>query len=268
MSGSDAYDHFDFMTSTDERFRPVSLYNGPDGALYIVDLYRGIIQHRIFVTSFLRAQIIERGLETPIGMGRIYRVVPDKAPASEQPALHTASTSELVDALNRKDAWWRETAQRLLVEKRDYSSVSGLQKIARDKTNPGHLNAIWTLHGIDKLDTQLFWKLTKNTSPAGRAALLRISEPWLAKGDPAFVDYASSELNAAEPEIQRQAVLSLGELPENSRTIHLAKFASQGSRIEAMDEALVSGIAGQEIPFLKQLTNPRNCRSTGPPPGP
>lgn len=256
MSGSNAYDHFDFMTSTDERFRPVSLYNGPDGALYIVDLYRGIIQHRIFVTSFLRAQIIDRGLESPIGMGRIYRVVPDKAPNSEQPALHTASTGELVDALNRKDAWWRETAQRLLVERRDNSSVSGLQKIALDKTSPGHLNAIWTLHGIGKFDAKLFWKLTKNTSPAGRAALLRISEAWLAKADQAFVDHALSELNAPEPEIQRQAVLSLGELPDASRINHLAKFASQGSRIEAMDEAFVSGIAGLEITFLKQLTNP------------
>ncbi|MGY8718304.1 MAG: hypothetical protein ACKVI3_11055, partial [Verrucomicrobiia bacterium] len=79
-------------------------------------------------------------------------------------------------------------------------------------------------------------------------------EAWLAKADQAFVDHALSEINAPEPEIQRQAVLSLGELPDASRINHLAKFASQGSRIEAMDEAFVSGIAGLEITFLKQLT--------------
>ena len=142
LVGSNAYDHFDFVTSTDERFRPVNLYNGPEGALYIVDMYRGIIQHRIFVTSFLRAQILERGLDTPVGMGRIYRVVPEKASTAESPNLHTASTSELVEALNRRDAWWRDTAQRLLVEQRDSAAIPALQQIARDSTNPGHLNAI------------------------------------------------------------------------------------------------------------------------------
>ena len=114
LVGTNSYDHFEFLTSTDERFRPVNLYNGPDGGLYIVDMYRGILQHRIFVTSFLRAQIIERGLEVPIGMGRIYRILPDDTPPSETPSLHTASTTELIAALNRPDAWWRETAQRLI----------------------------------------------------------------------------------------------------------------------------------------------------------
>ena len=75
-----AYDHEEFLASTDERFRPVNLINGPDGALYIVDMYRGIVQHRMFVTSFLRKQIKARGLEKPLGLGRIWRVVPDTKP--------------------------------------------------------------------------------------------------------------------------------------------------------------------------------------------
>ncbi|GAB5562245.1 MAG: dehydrogenase [Synoicihabitans sp.] len=258
MAGSDAYDHFDFLTSTDERFRPVNLYNGPDGALYIVDMYRGIIQHRIFVTSFLRAQIIERGLDKPLGMGRIYRVVPDKAKPTTAPALHTASTHELVNALNRRDAWWRETAQRLLVEKRDTSAVTGLEKIALDPTNPGHLNALWTLHGIGQLDEALFWKLSKSTSLEGRLALLQISEDWLAKSKPKFVDYAVAALRDKNARVSRQAVLSLGALPGEERTRHLATFANHGSNAEGMDEALVSSVAGHEITFLRQLAKPLN----------
>src|SRR5690606_30943439 len=69
----------ELLASTDERFRPVNSAIGPDGALYIVDMYRGIIQHRIFVTTYLRNQIIERGLENPIGLGRIWRIVPGEA---------------------------------------------------------------------------------------------------------------------------------------------------------------------------------------------
>ena len=65
----------EFLTSTDERFRPVYLSNAPDGTLYIVDMYHGIIQHRDYITEYLRDQILSRKLEAPLGHGRIYRIV-------------------------------------------------------------------------------------------------------------------------------------------------------------------------------------------------
>lgn len=71
----------EFLTSTDERFRPVTMYNGPDGALYIIDMYHGIIQHKNFATTYLWKQILDRKLDSPIHVGRIFRVVPDNAPA-------------------------------------------------------------------------------------------------------------------------------------------------------------------------------------------
>src|SRR5699024_2484781 len=70
LSGSNAYEEDEFLHSSDERFRPVNLYNAPDGSLYIVDFYRGILQHRQFVTTYLRKQVEERGLEEPLGLGR------------------------------------------------------------------------------------------------------------------------------------------------------------------------------------------------------
>ena len=70
-----AYDRAEFLSSTDERFRPVYLSNAPDGTLYVVDIYRGIIQHHTYITEYLRGQIDSRSLEQPIGLGRIYRVV-------------------------------------------------------------------------------------------------------------------------------------------------------------------------------------------------
>lgn len=65
----------DFLTSTDERFRPVNMYTSPDGTLYIVDMYRGIIQQQQFLTEYLETEIRKRKLEKPVGLGRIYRVV-------------------------------------------------------------------------------------------------------------------------------------------------------------------------------------------------
>ena len=49
--GHNAYDGHEFLTSTDERFRPVNAYIGPDGALYVVDMYRGVIQHKTYLTD-------------------------------------------------------------------------------------------------------------------------------------------------------------------------------------------------------------------------
>src|SRR5690606_9206175 len=125
---------------------PVNLFNGPDGALYIVDMYRGVIQHRIFVTTYLRNQIEERGLESPIGMGRIYRIVPDDTPALTIPRLAQASGEELIAALDHEQAWWRDTAQRVLVERGDRSAVPALRALVRSsRSSLARLHALWTL---------------------------------------------------------------------------------------------------------------------------
>ncbi|MSU46214.1 MAG: hypothetical protein EXS42_03590 [Lacunisphaera sp.] len=70
LEGESIYTGSEFLSSSDERFRPVNLYNGPDGALYLVDMYRGIIQHHLYITTYLRNQIVQRKLDRPIGMGR------------------------------------------------------------------------------------------------------------------------------------------------------------------------------------------------------
>ncbi|MES1194996.1 MAG: dehydrogenase, partial [Opitutus sp.] len=97
LAGRHSYEGTEFIASTDERFRPVNLFNGPDGALYVVDLYRGILQHRLYVTSFLRKQIDERGLAEGRGLGRIWRIVPENAPKPnfKNIALARASAAEL-----------------------------------------------------------------------------------------------------------------------------------------------------------------------------
>src|SRR6185295_12106172 len=103
-------------TSTDERFRPVNLADGPDGALYVVDMYRGLIQHRLFVTSFLRGQVVDRKLDHPIGLGRIWRIVPNEGTRRAFEPMAGASFADLVATLSDANGWRRDTAQRLIVE--------------------------------------------------------------------------------------------------------------------------------------------------------
>lgn len=146
-----------FLASRDERFRPVDAKLGPDGNLYIIDMYRGIIQHRQFVTSYLRKQIEERKLATPIGLGRIWRVVKDSDQIFSQTPFKKlfATPKDQVQSLAHSVGWVRDTGQRLLVESGTKKIAPDLKKLLRDSsTGLGRLHAIWTLQGLSALDVQ------------------------------------------------------------------------------------------------------------------
>src|SRR4029079_16693408 len=114
LTARNAYDKTEFLTSTDERFRPVNAYTGPDGALYLADMYRGVIQHKGFLTHYLIANIKDRNLEQPINCGRIWPIVPDGA--KPEAVKLPKESANLVEDLAHKNGWARDTAQRLLVE--------------------------------------------------------------------------------------------------------------------------------------------------------
>ena len=110
----------DFLASTDERFRPVDVLNGPDGALYVIDFYRGVIQDHVYLSDQLRAQALERGLQRPLGLGRIWRI--SQSGMRDQPIRpdwRQLDTGELVAHLGHANSWVRATAQRLLLRQRD-----------------------------------------------------------------------------------------------------------------------------------------------------
>ncbi|HEX5026061.1 MAG TPA: dehydrogenase, partial [Agriterribacter sp.] len=114
MLGKQAYEGREFLTSIDERFRPVSLYEGPDGALYIVDMYRGIIQHKTYLTDYLKEEIKKRSLTKPLNCGRIYKIVPTQKSAN--PVIMPHDPAELVNLLNYPAGWVRDKAQQMLID--------------------------------------------------------------------------------------------------------------------------------------------------------
>ena len=151
-----AYERGEFLASTDERFRPVFISNAPDGTLYIADLYRGIIEHRISITMYLRDQILGRELERPTGLGRIYRIVHDGTRRDSSLPLAKASPSQLVEALGHPNGWHRDTAQRLIVERGLASVAPALVKLAEGaKDWRTRLHALWTLDGLGAIESGL-----------------------------------------------------------------------------------------------------------------
>jgi glucose/arabinose dehydrogenase/mono/diheme cytochrome c family protein len=178
LSGHNAYAGMkkEFLTSLDERFRPVNLTTGPDGALYVADFYRGLIQHRIYLTPFLRQQVIERGLDGPIDRGRIWRVrATDAADATPTaaPALSRASSTSLIAQLSHGNGWWRDTAQRLLVERRREAPrlTPALTRLFRSSTETRvRLHALFTLEGLGTLTPALIKQAAADPDRFVRAA--------------------------------------------------------------------------------------------------
>ena len=149
-----AHDSSEFLTSTDERFRPVNLTTGPDGALYVADMYRGLIQHRIYLTPFLRGQIRERALDRPVDRGRIWRVAAEGRPLGPRPRLSQATPEVWLSHLAHPNGWWRDTAQRLLVESGAARELAArLTELAASAPDPRtRLHAFFALDGIGLVD--------------------------------------------------------------------------------------------------------------------
>src|SRR4029450_12915945 len=113
LKAVDGYAKGEILASWDERFRPVNLLGGPDGTLYVVDMYRGIVQEAIYWTDFLKAYIGTHELQQPIHLGRIWGSVPDTTKKQAKPALSKATPAQLVSALSHANGWYRDQAQEL-----------------------------------------------------------------------------------------------------------------------------------------------------------
>src|SRR5207253_9743738 len=129
VTAKNAYDRAEFLASSYERFRPVNLTLGPDGAIYVVDMHHGLLQHRAYLTPYAREKYLKRELDKYLMTGRIYRIVPDGAKLYPRPQLSKATSAELVDALAHPNGWWRDTAQRLLVERNDSGVAPKLKEM-------------------------------------------------------------------------------------------------------------------------------------------
>jgi mono/diheme cytochrome c family protein len=217
------YEKAEFLASTDPLFRPVFSATGPDGCLYIVDMYRGIIQEGTWVGkgSYLRSVVDEKGYDKFIGKGRIYRIYHEEMKPGEKPELLNKSAESLVDYLAHPNAWWRNTAQKLLVLKNDKSVIPDLVDIVNGNENAlssllnpkkdyglERLHALWTLDGMDAADKEIIKTALADKDARIRAAAIRISEPLLEKQDPEIFAELKKLMNDSNPEVLQQLILS------------------------------------------------------------
>ncbi len=173
-----AYDGKEFLASPDEWFRPVNMELGPDGALYVVDMYRCVIEHPDFVPDELKKR---PDLRLGDDKGRIWRIVPKVVPSRREgqitrtkPGLSKLSSDEVIPLLEHPNAWQRETAQRLILERQEKRLVSALQVFAKkSKQSQGRARAIWALAGLSLAQADdLMARLLDPEATVRRQALL------------------------------------------------------------------------------------------------
>ena len=142
----------EFITSTDEGFRPVSLKNGPEGSMYIVDMHRGMIGHHAYMSPYLRDNAKAKELDTIINFGRILKVAHENSKTDKIRDFNALSGSELVTLLSNENGWVRDRAQHFLIFKELKSSIEEVKEVALNSKNQwSQIHALYVLEGLDAL---------------------------------------------------------------------------------------------------------------------
>ena len=151
-----AYLRSEFIRSLDPLFRPIDMATGPDGTLYIVDMYRGVVEWApgARTGTYLRQKIDQYQMDRVRSNGRVWRVTYDGIPRDRtRPRMLSETPAQLVAHLGHPNGWWRDTAQQFLVLKQDRSVVPALERTTRRSDNLlARFHALWTLEGAGCAD--------------------------------------------------------------------------------------------------------------------
>ncbi|WP_158633643.1 PVC-type heme-binding CxxCH protein [Tautonia sociabilis] len=248
----------EFLASTDPWCRPVSMAHGPDGALYVVDMYRAVIEHPQWMPPELRDR---PDLLLGKDLGRIWRIVPDDeadADRSQRPFPAEAATAELVSLLDHPDAWWRTTAQRLLLQRNDPAAIDPLRKAARSSASPlGRVHASWLLEHAGKLDEETILGLLRADHPRLREHGALLAERRLADA-PALLEALAGLADDPDPRVRFQAALSLGFSDDDRVLDPMATIALLGADDHWTRYAVASAVPGRAGALVETLLSPEH----------
>lgn len=241
----------EFLASTDPMFRPVNLTVGPDGALYVLDMHRAVVEHPEWIPDAMEAEL---DLYEGDDRGRIYRVVPAgglPAGNADFRGFDRARSGEQLDALSSPNRWRRLTAQRLLVEELaedpPETVVRELRELLEDPRPFGRLHALWTLSGIGALDREALRAAFADPEPElRRNAILAFEEALAAAGGAgALAAEVLALIDDPDPGVRLQAMLTAG-LVVGSEAGGGGSF--EGAAISAVAEEVVRLGGGAPVP--------------------
>jgi mono/diheme cytochrome c family protein len=236
----------EFLRSTDPLFRPVDMATAPDGTLYIVDMYHGIIQEGQWTQkgTYLRAKIEQYQLDKVIGLGRIWRITHDsKKRDISQPKMFAQKSSALVAHLEHPNGWWRDAAQQLIVLNKDLSVVPALEEIMINSKNIlARVHALWCLEGLGVLKLDLVQKLLQDPNPRLRIQGLRASETLYKAGSKNLAADYETMLRDENTDVVVQAMLTskVLKVPDLEKKIKAVVANNTAAGVKLVGEQIIA----------------------------
>lgn len=231
----------DFFASSDRWCRPVMVRTGPDGNLWIADMYRYMIEHPQWLPEEGKSELLPYYREGD-EHGRLYRIRRDDEPASAIPNLEVLDSSALVARLASTNGWLRDKAQQMLLWRNDHSVVPALREMAAMNTEPrARLHALCTLDGLDALDASLVVDALDDPHSGVRENALRLAESQSAEE---VVPAVTRLVGDSDPRVRLQLAFTLGEFPASTEagdalaTLMANDFESPFTILAALSSAL------------------------------
>lgn len=245
-----ADENIEFVTSTDNWFRPCNFVNAPDGTLYVLDMYRETIEHPNSIPEDIKKEL---DLESGHDRGRIWRLLsPDGQRLKVEP-LGKLPSSELIKQFWSPNAWNRETAQRLFWERQDSTMVPSLRRMAALNRSPlARLHALYTLAGMNAMKPDVLMVNLKHPEPRLRAHVLRLSEP-LFQSDRELAEAAAERANDDSDLVRWQLAFSAGEMPNDLAVATLSRLARDPRNTGDIRTAMMTSLSGRATAFLATL---------------
>lgn len=234
----------EFLASSDNWFRPVQARTGPDGALWIVDMYRFVIEHPRWIPPRRQEALDLRAGST---MGRIWRVVPKERALRRVPRLGRADAPGLLTALESPNGTLRDLAQQLLVQRRETGTATALARLARDGARPvTRLHAICTLDGLGQLEDRIVAIGLEDPHPGVRRHAIR-----LGAGRPTLFPRLLPLVRDSDPQLRLQLACTLGECDDPRAADALVELLS----LETADAWLAGAVLSSAIPHVDRLVS-------------
>ncbi len=246
----------EFIASTDTWFRPVDFANAPDGALYILDMYREVIEHPWSIPESIKKHL---DLNSGNDRGRIYRVVPEDFEQPSPIRLGDRSTAELVETLAHPNGWHRDTAARLLYERQDPEAAEISREFLASSPAPlGRMHALYALAGVGALEAADLLRALGDRDDRVRQHAVRLSERFLHdRGDEA--DRLTEKLlELAEdpsPFVRYQLAFSLGECDDSGRIDALGAIATRDAGDRWVEAAILTSLTDGAGELFALLAN-------------
>ncbi|WP_214072896.1 c-type cytochrome [Mucilaginibacter sp. dw_454] len=255
VKGKEAYLHREFLASVDERFRPVSLYDGPDGALYVVDMYRGIIQHKTYLTPYLAGEIGKRNLTKPLSCGRLYKIYP--AGKKLVTVTFPDDPIKLVALLGNPNGYVRDKAQQILVDTKPQQALPALREAIKSDNPLLVTHALWTLEGFGELKTEQVLALLQSANWKIRMQALTASPRIIDQNNysrftPVLAQMVANSDTAAAPYVGFVTSV-IQRYDRKAADGVLFSLARKYPKNIYVADAIVSNLQGREEAFQKEM---------------